>query len=270
MAMFFPLSDDNTQRRITPHLVWLVIIINAVVWIMQLTLGDSFTYGFSAIPYEITNSVDLVRAQMLEIAGDTLEIPQAPGPVPIQLTIFSSMFMHASWMHIIGNMLYLWIFGDQIEDMLGHGRFIIFYILCGVAASFSHILVGPGSVIPSLGASGAIAGVLGAYLVKYPRNNVRVLFGRGIVVMPAFVVLGFWIVLQFFSQVQITGGESTGVAYMAHIGGFFAGVILVFIMAIGRPPAAPPPREAEVRLSRREPRREIRLSPRGRVSRRTF
>jgi membrane associated rhomboid family serine protease len=269
-TMLFPLGDDNTQRRITPHFVWLIIIINAVVWIMQLTLGDSFTYGFSAIPYEITNGVDLVRAQMLEIAGEAIEIPQARGPVPIQLTIFSSMFMHASWMHIIGNMLYLWIFGDQIEDILGHWRFVVFYVLCGVAASFSHIMVGPGSVIPSLGASGAIAGVLGAYLVKHPRNNVRVLMGRGVVVMPAFVVLGFWIVLQLFSQVQVPGGESTGVAYMAHIGGFFAGVILVFIMAVGRPSVAPPRRERDVRLSRRQPEREITLSPRGRVTRRTF
>ncbi len=265
--MFFPLGDDNTARRITPHLVWLVVIINAVVWIMQLTLGDSFTYGFSTIPYEITNGVDLVRAQIVDIGGRGIEIPQAPGPVPIQLTILSSMFMHASWMHIIGNMLYLWIFGDQIEDLLGHARFVVFYLLCGVAASLAHISVGPASVIPSLGASGGSAGVLGAYLVKYPKNKVRVLVGRSLVYMPAFVVLGFWIVLQLISQVQVTaGGEGGGVAYMAHIGGFFAGVVLVFLLGIGRQRSTPEP-EPTIRLSRRRPERVIHV-PRQRARRR--
>jgi membrane associated rhomboid family serine protease len=143
------------------------------------------------------------------------------------------MFMHGGWMHILGNMLYLWIFGDQIEDHLGHLKFLLFYILCGLAAAFAQILYNPDSVIPTLGASGAIAGVLGAYLIRHPTNSVRVLMGRYITRMPAAVVLGFWIVLQIFSQVGTPAGEASGVAYMAHIGGFAAGVVLVFVMRIG-------------------------------------
>ena len=150
-------------------------------------------------------------------------VPQYPGPVPIQLTLLSSMFMHGSWMHILGNMLYLWIFGDQIEDALGHFKFLAFYIVCGVAAAFAQIFYSPDSVIPTLGASGAIAGVLGAYLIKHPTNRVRVLMLRFVTHMPAAVVLGFWIVLQIFSQVSTPAGKSSGVAYMAHIGGFVAG-----------------------------------------------
>jgi len=139
------------------------------------------------------------------------------------------MFMHASWMHIIGNMLYLWIFGDNIEDRLGHAKFLVFYLICGLAASLTQILFSADSIIPSLGASGAIAGVLGAYLILFPKKNVRVLFARQIVNMPAFMVLGLWIVLQIFSQVGVSGGQSSGVAYLAHIGGFFTGVILIFL-----------------------------------------
>jgi membrane associated rhomboid family serine protease len=157
-----------------------------------------------------------------------------PGPTPIYLTLLSAMFMHASWLHILGNMLYLWIFGDQIEHLLGRGRFIVFYLLCGLAASLAQILYSPEGVVPSLGASGAIAGVLGAYMVKFPRNRVRVLMGRGITTMPALLVLGLWIVLQFFAQVGTAAGEATGVAYMAHIGGFVAGIALVLILTAGR------------------------------------
>jgi membrane associated rhomboid family serine protease len=127
-------------------------------------------------------------------------------------------------------MLYLWIFGDQIESLLGHGRFLVFYLLCGFAASAAQILYSPDSVVPSLGASGAIAGVLGAYLVKFPRNQVRVLLYRGITSLPAGIVLGLWIVLQVVSQVGTPAGEATGVAYMAHIGGFIAGLILIFLL----------------------------------------
>jgi membrane associated rhomboid family serine protease len=135
-------------------------------------------------------------------------------------------------MHILGNMLYLWIFGDQIESLLGHGRFLFFYLVCGLAASAAQILYGPDSVVPSLGASGAIAGVLGAYLVKVPRNRVRVLIARGgVTQMPAVAVLGLWILLQIVSQVGTPAGEATGVAYMAHIGGFIAGLALIFLLA---------------------------------------
>jgi membrane associated rhomboid family serine protease len=132
-------------------------------------------------------------------------------------------------MHIIGNMLYLWIFGDNIENRIGHVKFALFYLVCGVVASAAHIFVGTDSIIPSLGASGAIAGVLGAYLVLFPKRSVRVLMMRQVVKMPAFIVLGLWILLQVFSQISVVGGAGGGVAYMAHIGGFVAGVALIFL-----------------------------------------
>jgi membrane associated rhomboid family serine protease len=234
--MLLPIGDDNQVRRTTPFVVYIIVAINAVVFLLfqQATgteAGAEFTYAYSVVPYEITNNVDLVAPVRLPGGG---AIPQFPGPTPIWLTILTSMFMHGGWMHIIGNMLYLWIFGDNIEDNFGHGRFLIFYLVCGVVASFSHILVDPNSVTPSLGASGAIAGVLGAYLIMFPRNRVRTLLPLGFlwttVELPAVVVLGFWIVIQIFSQytASFKPGEG-GVAYMAHIGGFAAGLLLCLL-----------------------------------------
>ena len=149
-----------------------------------------FINGYSTVPFEITHNEDLVGMQTVRAGGESIPIRLYPGPTPIYLTLLTSMFMHASWMHILGNMLYLWIFGDNIEDRIGHAKFLAFYLVCGVAASAAHIMVGTDSIIPSLGASGAIAGVLGAYLVLFPRRSVRVLMGRQIVNMPAFIVLG--------------------------------------------------------------------------------
>lgn len=234
--MLLPIGDDNQQRRITPFVVYIIIAINAVVFLLfqQATsteAGAEFTYAYSVVPYEITNNVDLVAPVRVPGGG---AIPQFPGPAPIWLTILTSMFMHGGWMHIIGNMLYLWIFGDNIEDNFGHAKFLIFYLVCGVVASFAHILVDPNSVTPSLGASGAIAGVLGAYLIMFPRNRVRTLLPLGFlwttVELPAIVVLGFWIVIQIFSQytASFKPGEG-GVAYMAHIGGFAAGLVLCLL-----------------------------------------
>jgi membrane associated rhomboid family serine protease len=145
------------------------------------------------------------------------------------------MFMHGGWMHIIGNMLYLWIFGDNVEDNFGHGKFLIFYLTCGIAASFAQILADPVSKIPNLGASGAIAGVLGAYLIMFPRNRVRTLLPIGFLItpieLPAVAVLGFWIVIQIYYQYTSTYGHAQGgVAYMAHIGGFAAGLLLCLIL----------------------------------------
>lgn len=229
MLYFFPLGDDNTYRRTTPFIVWLLVALNGIAWFLQLSLGDEFTLGFSAIPYEIVNGVDLVRPQLMSINGSQTPIPQAPGPNPIFFTILSSMFLHGSWSHILGNMLYLIIFGDQIEDLLGHGKFLIFYLLSGVSASFTHIAFDASSIIPSLGASGAIAGVLGAYLLKYPKNRVRVLLFRQITYLPAVIVLGGWILIQIQSQISVFSGTQSGVAYLAHIGGFVAGLILISI-----------------------------------------
>ena len=229
--MVIPLGDERTGRETTPYVIFGLIAVNAIVWLIQLSAGDSFTNGWATVPFEITHGQDLIGTQTIDVGGQSISIQEAPGPSPIYLTLLSAMFMHGSWMHIIGNMLYLWIFGDQIESLLGHGRFLFFYLVCGLAASAAQILYGPDSVVPSLGASGAIAGVLGAYLVKFPRNRVRVLIARGgITEMPAMLVLGLWILLQVVSQVGTPAGEATGVAYMAHIGGFIAGLLLIFVL----------------------------------------
>jgi membrane associated rhomboid family serine protease len=228
--MVLPIGDDSTGRGLTPYVVMALIAANAIVWLIQLSAGPEFTNGFATVPFEITHGQDLVGTRTIEVGGQSFPIPEAPGPSPIYLTLLTAMFMHGGWMHILGNMLYLWIFGDQIESLLGPGRFLVFYLLCGFAASAAQILYSPDSVVPSLGASGAIAGVLGAYLVKFPRNQVRVLLYRGITTMPAVIVLGLWIVLQVVSQVGTPAGEATGVAYMAHIGGFIAGLILIFLL----------------------------------------
>jgi membrane associated rhomboid family serine protease len=168
-----PLRDDDTDRRTVPVVTYVLIAINVIVWLIELGLGEKFINGFSTVPYEITHNTDLVGTKMIEAGGQSIPINLFPGPTPIYLTLLTSMFMHASWMHIIGNMLYLWIFGDNIEDRIGHGKFVVFYLLCGLAASAAHIMVGTDSVIPSLGASGAIAGVLGAYLVLFPKRKVK-------------------------------------------------------------------------------------------------
>ena len=239
--MLLPISDDNSGRRILPFIVYTLIAINIIVFIIELMAGDSFIAGYSAIPYEITTGKDLIEATR---SAHGQVMMQAPGPHPIWLTLFTSMFMHAGFLHIAGNMLYLWIFGDNVEDNFGHFKFIIFYLVCGLAAAFAQIAMDPYSKIPSLGASGAIAGVLGAYLIMFPKNRVRALLPLGFiwttVDLPAYVVLGFWIVLQLFSQFvefgKITNqGQGGGVAYMAHIGGFFAGLVLTFIFRKKRP-----------------------------------
>jgi membrane associated rhomboid family serine protease len=236
--MVMPLGDDNLDRHRTPYVTYVLIAINIVVWLLELSGGERFINGYSTIPFEITHNTDLVESQSVDVGGQSISIPMYPGPKPIYLTLLTAMFMHASWMHIIGNMLYLWIFGDNIEDRLGHGKFIFFYLVCGLAATAAHVVFSANSVIPSLGASGAIAGVLGAYLILFPKKNVRVLFARQIVNMPAFIVLGLWIALQIFSQIGVSGGQSSGVAYLAHIGGFIAGVVLIFLFG-GRRLAAP-------------------------------
>jgi membrane associated rhomboid family serine protease len=232
--MVIPIGDEPSGLRTPPYVVYGLIAINVLVWLLQLQVGESFTNGWSTVPYEITHGQDLIGTRTVMAGGEAFPVRLYPGPTPIYFTLLSAMFMHGSWLHILGNMLYLWIFGDQIEYLLGRGRFIVFYLLCGLAASLAQILYSPEAVVPSLGASGAIAGVLGAYMIKFPRNRVRVLMGRGVTTMPALMVLGLWILLQFFSQVGTPAGEATGVAYMAHIGGFVAGIALVLLMTAGR------------------------------------
>ena len=238
--MVMPLRDDDTDRRTVPVITYALIAVNILVWLIELGLGDRFINGYSTVPFEITHDTDLVGMQTIQAGGQSIPIHLYPGPTPIYLTLFTSMFMHASWLHIAGNMLYLWIFGDNIEDRIGHAKFLLFYLICGLAASAADIFFKTDSIIPSLGASGAIAGVLGAYLVLFPTRQVRVMVARQIVNMPAFMVLGLWILLQVFSQISVVGDQAGGVAYMAHIGGFVAGVALIFLFGGRR---VPPPRD---------------------------
>ena len=236
--MVMPLGDDDLDRRTVPVVTYALIAVNILVWLLELSQGDKFINGYSTVPFEITHNKDLVGMQSIQAGGQSFPIQLYAGPTPIYLTLLFSMFMHASWLHIGGNMLYLWIFGDNIEDRIGHAKFLVFYLICGLAASAAEIVFQANSKIPSLGASGAIAGVLGAYLILFPKRQVRVLFARQIVNMPAFMVLGLWILLQIYSQISVAGGQQGGVAYMAHIGGFIAGVALIFLFGGRRAPAA--------------------------------
>ena len=230
--MLFPIGDENTGRRTAPIVNYTIIALNIIVFLYELTQGDLFITGYSVVPYEITHGVDLVGRY--QVPGIPHGIVEGPGPHPIYLTLLTSMFMHGGWAHIGGNMLYLWVFGDNVEDAFGHLKYLIFYLACGLVAAFAQIALAPNSLVPSLGASGAIAGVLGAYIVMLPHNRVRTLvFFIFITItwLPAILVIGIWIVTQLFSQIASiseataqTGGG--GVAYMAHIGGFFTGVIL--------------------------------------------
>lgn len=214
-----PLGDDNSGRRITPIVTYVLIAINVLVFFLELTNGEEFIQRWAFVPTRF-------------IAD----------PVGDLATLFTSMFLHAGWAHLIGNMLYLWIFGDNVEDRLGHALFFVFYILCGLAATFAQFAISMGSSVANVGASGAIAGVLGAYLVMFPGRQVRVLMGRAIVPMSALIVIGFWILIQIFSQISVFSAGSQdqgGVAYMAHIGGFVAGLLLAFLLGRGRK-ALPP------------------------------
>ena len=221
-----PIGDDDSDRRFAPLINYVLIAINVLVFVFLQGMGgnEKFTYAFSTVPAEILTGKD--------IAAGILE----PTPVPVYFTLITSMFMHGGWAHLLGNMLFLWVFGDNIENRIGHIRYLIFYLVCGIIASLSHVFVsGSDSLIPSLGASGAISGVLGGYLLLFPSRRVRVIMGRGITTVPAFVALGIWIVFQVISQLGVLGGDQGGggVAYAAHIGGFIAGLALIKLFDIG-------------------------------------
>ena len=226
--MFFPISDDDREVSTVSYVTYTLLAANVVLFLVQLA-NPEFTYGWSVIPREITTGVDLVEPVEIRLPGsETHVVPQSPGPPVIYLTLLSSMFMHGGFGHIGGNMLYLWIFGDNVEHRFGHVKFLIFYLLAGLIASFSQILINPSSVIPNLGASGAIAGVMGAYLVLFPHNRINAIFFYQVITVPAIVVLGMWIAMQLVSgygSIASTSASLGGVAYLAHIGGFVAGVI---------------------------------------------
>ena len=221
----FPLKDDNPSES-APVVTVALIVLNALFFVYQISLeaggadgaraGQAFIEEFGLVPCRLTGACRVG--------------PELPSPI---LTIFTSMFMHGGLFHIGGNMLYLWIFGNNVEDTLGHGRYLLFYLLSGVAAALAQTAVGPSSMVPMVGASGAVSGVLGAYLLLFPHAHVTTLIILGfffrLVHIPAMVVLGFWIVLQVLNGLG-SFGSSGGVAFFAHIGGFLAGMGLLYVL----------------------------------------
>jgi len=203
-----PIGDDNTSRRIIPLVTYALIVLNVLFFLVEMNGGDAFIMKWAFVPSRF-------------LANPVGDFP----------TLFTSMFMHAGWVHLGGNMLYLWIFGDNVEDRFGSVKFIIFYLLCGLAATFAQLMFSLGSDIPNLGASGAIAGVLGAYILMFPKQSIRVAQGQRIIQVPALIMIGLWFGLQLFSGFSsIAGTADSGVAYMAHVGGFAAGFLLTFLL----------------------------------------
>ncbi len=205
-----PLGDENSQRKSIPIVTYLLILLNGLVYLLEMHGGEDFITKWAFIPSRF-------------LAHPVAEFP----------TLFSSMFMHAGLAHLGGNMLYLWIFGGNVEDRLGKLIYLLFYIVCGLAACFSQTIFDTHSSVPNVGASGAIAGVLGAYIFMFPQEKISVFTGRSIVLMPALIVIGFWFVLQFvsgFSNLFSTSGQEGGVAYMAHVGGFISGFVMAIIL----------------------------------------
>ncbi len=218
-----PISDNNTDRIRTPFVNYILIILNILVFVyyQQFGTNHAFLMSFSTIPEEILTGTDVVFEGRMGIT-----------PIPVHLTIITAMFMHGSLAHLGGNMLYLWVFGDNLENRMGHLKYLGFYLLTGLIATLCHVfasqILGKDLFIPSLGASGAISGVLGGYLLLFPKNEVRVFVIALFIKVPAFITLGLWIGLQLMSGWGSIGVDgSGGIAYAAHIGGFFAGLLLV-------------------------------------------
>ena len=220
-----PIGDEAGATRGGRIVTIGLIALNVLVFFLELGQGSegalqSFITAWGVVPREYSVGHDI---------APTI-------PLPYWSTLITSMFLHGGWMHLGGNMLYLWIFGDNLERVMGSVKFFVFYMVCGIAAGLAHILFAGGSAVPSVGASGAISGVLGGYLLLFPRNRVRVLTRGGVASVPAIIVLGMWIVIQFVSQLGSIADTSQGggVAYMAHIGGFVAGLVLVKLFATAR------------------------------------
>ena len=234
----FPIGDDNSDRTITPYVNYLIIALNVLVFVFLQGMdgNSSFTLSYATVPAEILSGRDIVTDAKLITdpnTGDQFTMPGlGPTLIPVYFTLITSMFMHGGWAHIAGNMLYLWIFGDNIENAIGHKRYLFFYLVCGIIASLSHVFVtkfsGQNLLIPSLGASGAISGVLGAYILLFPKRRVTMFFIRFITQVSAFWAIGIWIVFQLINGLGMLGGaEAGGVAYGAHLGGFIAGLLLI-------------------------------------------
>jgi membrane associated rhomboid family serine protease len=218
-----PIGDENVVGGPPPLLNYALIALNVLAFFLEISQPSeralqSFITAWGVVPREYSSGHDI--APLI--------------PLPFWSTLITSMFLHGGWMHLGGNMLYLWIFGDNLNKVMGHVRYLLFYMVCGIAAGLAHVAFNSGSNVPSVGASGAISGVLGGYMLLFPRNRVRVMMRGGITAVPAYVMLGLWIVIQIVSGAMDQGGEGGGVAFMAHIGGFAAGLLLVKLFAAGR------------------------------------
>jgi membrane associated rhomboid family serine protease len=240
--MLLPIGDDNRDRLTTPFVNYLLIALNIFVFIYWQNWGQNniFTFAYATVPGEILTGTDIVTNNDVlrdPYTGQSFEMPGLQRtPVPIFVTLFTSMFMHGGLAHLLGNMMFLWIFGDNIEDRLGHVKYLVFYLLCGVLAGLAHVFttafLGQNLLIPCLGASGAISAVLGGYLILFPTRSVHVWIFLFIVSVPAFIAVGLWFVFQVLNGLGTLGGEEAGgVAYAAHIGGFIAGLFLVKMFA---------------------------------------
>jgi membrane associated rhomboid family serine protease len=210
-----PLGDDNSLQRSLPIVTYILIAINIFVFFLELAGGENFVVKWAFVPNRF-------------LANPIGDFP----------TLFTSMFMHGGWGHLIGNMLYLWIFGDNVEDLYGKSKYIFFYLICGLAATLSQLFFTTESNIPNLGASGAIAGVLGAYILNWPQGKIRVILGNTISQMPALIVIGFWFAIQFISSMGSLASTETGeggVAYMAHVGGFMSGLLIAIMFKVVNP-----------------------------------
>lgn len=240
--MVLPLGDVERTRTL-PVVTYGLIVANVLMFVFQIGRGEQFTTAYAATPFEITQGIDIPapfvlpaedgRDQLVRLGGrlDETVIPQGPVPFPIWCTLITSLFLHGSVMHLVGNMLYLWIFGDNVEEVLGRVQFLLMYLGCGLFGSVAQILANPYSLIPTLGASGAIAGVMGAYLVWFPHHRIRVLVLFTVLEVPAIWMIGFWIITQAWHGLgtvdRVT--DSAGVAYLAHVGGAAAGVVVGLI-----------------------------------------
>jgi membrane associated rhomboid family serine protease len=243
--MLLPIGDDNRDRQITPLVNYLLIILNIIVFVFLQNWGNNlhFTYAYSTVPGEILSGKDIITGATILMDPVTHQRFEMPGlqhtDIPIYLTLLTSMFMHGGIAHIAGNMLFLWIFGDNLENDMGHFNYLLFYLLCGIIAGMSHVLssayLGHNLLMPSLGASGAISGVLGGYILQHPSRRVHVWFLFGIISVPAFIAVGLWFLFQLINSMGALGEETGGVAYAAHIGGFIAGLFLVKLFVKKKP-----------------------------------
>ena len=215
---FFPISDVNATKK-KPIINWIILICCILIFICQKNLG-----------YHFEQKVILTFGMIPSVLFKIKQLPDELAIIPSYITLISSMFLHGGWMHLIGNMTYLYIFGDNIEDKLGKFKFLIFYISCGILAGLCQALIDVNSEIPMIGASGAISGILGAYLILFPKKEIKVFFWFFIFIkifrIPAMYVIGCWILIQFFS---LNNSEESNIAYLAHIGGFISGIILIFM-----------------------------------------